>query len=286
MTAIAGRPERAFGDHRIIRFVTSAGAGFQVGVLIFAAMLLLGIIGPYFLADPNEPWVGPAYAPPGAEHLFGTDRFGRDIFARAVAAIRLDFAIGVGVSVAAMLAGGLLGVGAGFVGRWFDEVVMRVVDVLLSFPGFILALMLTSFMGRGVLFMSIGVTIAMMPHFVRLTRSKALTERGRDYVAAARLSGNWSSRIAIEHVLPNSIGPAIVQSTITAGWVILDIAALSFLGLGVQPPQAEWGTMIAEGYSDVLSGEWWTSVFPGAMIFVSVLSFQLIGDGLERGIRR
>lgn len=271
---------------RTRRFSVHAGIGFQIGSFLLVAILLIGLVAPFFLPDPNATDVRSVLLPPSPEHLFGTDRYGRDVLARTVAAVRLDLALGVGIALVAMVIGSFIGVAAGFFGGWIDEVVMRLTDLLMAFPGFVFALMLSAFLGRGIFFTALGVTLASLPYFIRLTRSIALIERRRDSISAARLAGSRSLRIVVDHVLPNSLPPAIVQATIIAGWAMLDIAALSFLGLGVQPPTAEWGTMIYEGYGDILVGQWWSAVFPGIALLLSVLSFQLIGDGLDRAVRR
>lgn len=258
---------------------------FVAGVVILVVYLLVGAVGPLFLADPLSTAGGSALQPPSADHLFGTDRFGRDVFARAVAAIRLDVTLGVTIAAAALAAGAVIGVVAGYFGGWIDEVTMRVTDVLLAFPGFVLALIIAAALGDSIRNVVFAVAVAYTPHFVRLTRAQVLAVRELEFVDAARIAGNRPTRVAFRHVLPNALRPALVQATLVTGWAILDVAGLAFLGVGIAPPTAEWGVMVAEGASDVVAGNWWTSLFPGAMIVLAVAAFHLIGDELEGQLR-
>jgi peptide/nickel transport system permease protein len=256
-----------------------------VGLVLLACYVLVALVGPAFVGDPLRTSPAEALTGPSAEHLLGTDRFGRDVLARAVVAARLDLFVGVVIAVAAAAVGSLIGVVAGYAGGVVDEVIMRVTDVILAFPGFVLALIIVAVLGEGVPNVVIAVAVAYSPYFVRLTRSRALAEREREYVDAAALSGNPRWRIALRHVMPNSLGPAYTQATLVAGWAILDVAGLAFLGVGIQPPTAEWGVMVAEGANDVLTGAWWTALVPGALIVLLALAFQMVGDDLQ-GSRR
>ena len=256
-----------------------------VGLLLLATYVLIALVGPAFVGDPLKTSAADALTGPSASHLLGTDRFGRDVLARAVVAARMDLLVGVVIAVAAGTVGSLIGVVAGYAGGVVDEVVMRVTDVILAFPGFVLALIIVAVLGEGVPNVVIAVAVAYSPYFVRLTRSRALAEREREYVDAAALSGNRRWRIALRHVMPNSLGPAYTQATLVAGWAILDVAGLAFLGVGIQPPTAEWGVMVAEGANDVLTGAWWTALVPGALIVLLALAFQMVGDDLQ-GRRR
>lgn len=256
-----------------------------VGVLILLVYLLAALFGPLFVGDPLRTSPSEALQPPSADHLFGADRFGRDVFTRAVVAARLDVVVGIVIAVVAATVGSLIGVTAGYFGGLVDEVVMRVTDVVLAFPGFVLALILVAVLGNSVPNVVAAVAVAYSPYFVRLTRSRALAEREREYVDAARLAGNRHWQVAFRHVLPNCMGPAFTQATLVAGWAVLDVAGLAFLGIGIQPPTAEWGVMVAEGANDVISGAWWTALFPGALIVLLALAFQLVGDDLQGGKR-
>lgn len=256
-----------------------------LGVVILTVYILVALIAPTFLPDPLATAGTSAMQPPSAEHWFGTDRFGRDIFSRSVAAIRLDLTVGVTIAAIALVTGSIFGVIAGYWGGWVDEILMRITDVLLAFPGFVLALIIAAALGDSVRNVIIAVAVAYTPHFVRLTRAQVLAVRELEFVDAARVTGNRPLRVAFRHVLPNSLRPAMVQGTLVTGWAILDVAGLAFLGVGIAPPTAEWGVMVAEGANDVVSGFWWTSLFPGAMIVLAVAAFHLIGDELEGQLR-
>jgi peptide/nickel transport system permease protein len=248
-------------------------------VIVFAAM---AIVGPFIVSDPLATDTANSYAAPSWSHLFGTDKYGRDIFARSVHAARLDLTLGVVIAAAATIAGSVIGLVAGYWGGAVDEVIMRFTDVVLAFPGFVLALLLVTVLGGSGVSVSIGVTIAYIPYFIRLTRAEVLAQRELEYVDAAVLAGNRRWRVALRHVLPNSLRPSLVQATLVAGWAITTVGGLAFLGVGIQPPTAEWGVMVAEGSNDVLTGEWWTALFPGALIVLAAAAFQFIGDDLGR----
>ena len=253
------------------------------GIVILAVYVLLALIGPFFVQSPIETDPQSALLAPSAEHWFGTDTFGRDVFARAVYSARLDLSIGVTIAVAAMVVGSILGVVSGFFGGWVDETIMRVTDVVLAFPGFVLALILVAVIGNSIPNVVVAVTVAYIPYFIRLTRAEVLSERELEYVDGARLAGNRRWRIAFRHVLPNSLTPAFVQATLVAGWSILTVAGLAFLGVGIRPPTAEWGVMVAEGAPDIITGQWWTALFPGGMIVLAVMAFHFIGDEFGSG---
>jgi peptide/nickel transport system permease protein len=251
------------------------------GVVILVLLLLLGTVGGLLLPDPLSTDAGSAMLAPSADHWLGTDRFGRDVLSRTVAAIRIDVFIGVVVAITSMTVGTLIGLVAGYVGGVLDEVIMRCVDVLLAFPSFVLAIILVAVLGDSIPNVLIAVAIGFLPYFVRLTRVEVLRERELDYVTAARVVGNGHARIALRHLLPNVVGPSLVQATLVSGWAILNASGLAFLGIGIRPPTPEWGVMVAEGANDVITGQWWTSLSPGAMILVAVMAFHLIGDDLR-----
>jgi peptide/nickel transport system permease protein len=252
---------------------------------VLAVVVVLGIVVPSVVGDGSVAQDNAALLAPSLEHPFGTDRYGRDLLLRCLSAVRIDLAIAGAVAVSALLIGSVLGAVSATFGRVPDMVIMRVTDILLAFPGVVLALVITASLGKNAWFAAIAVVIAFLPLMVRLARSKALEVRSAEYIAAGRLSGASTLRIAFEHVLPNAFRYPFVQSTLIASWAILDYAALSFLGVGVQPPTAEWGAMIAEGTGDILLGSWWPSFFPGLMILLSAGSFQVIGDWLDRRLR-
>lgn len=251
-----------------------------VGILILAVFILVAIFGPSLVVDPLTTDPQNALQPPSADHWFGTDKFGRDVFARSVHSARLDLSVGIIIAIASMLIGSAIGVVAGYWGGWVDEVVMRFTDIVLAFPGFVLALILVAVLGNSIPNVMVAVTVAYIPYFIRLTRAEVLTQREMEYVDGARLAGNSKLRIAFRHVLPNSLRPSFVQATLVAGWSILTVAGLAFLGVGIRPPTAEWGVMVAEGSPDIITGQWWTALFPGALIVLAVMAFHFIGDEL------
>lgn len=259
--------------------------GFFAGLAILAAMAVLTFVVPAIsgsgeVADPSQ-----TLLPPSAEHWFGTDQFGRDVFVRSMAAAKIDLLLAISVAVIGLVVGSVVGALSAALGGTTDLIVMRVTDVVMAFPAFVLALIITASLGNSALTAAVGVTIAYIPQFVRLTRSQALEIGAADFVAASRVSGTKRLVVGLTHVLPNSLRPPFVQASLIAAWAILDIAGLSFLGVGVQPPTPEWGAMIAEGTGDVLRGAWWTAFFPGLMILAAAASFHMIGDRLERSFR-
>lgn len=251
------------------------------GLVILGTYLLVALVGPFLVGNPLQTDAGSTFAPPSAEHWFGTDRFGRDVFARAVHAARLDLAIGVAIALSSMLVGSAIGVISGYWGGWIDEVVMRLTDVILAFPGFVLALILVAVLGDSIPNVMVAVSVAFIPYFIRLTRAEVLSERELEYADGARLAGNGPWRVAFKHIMPNALTPSFVQATLVAGWAILSVAGLAFLGVGITPPTPEWGVMVAEGANDVITGEWWTALFPGGMIVLAVMAFHFIGDELQ-----
>mgnify|MGYP001816721068 CR=1 FL=1 len=236
------------------------------------------VIGPFFVDDPRATDPANFYQGPSGDNWFGTDKFGRDVFARVVHATRLDISIGVVIAVLAMAVGSTIGVVSGYFGGLVDEIIMRFTDVVLAFPGFVLALVLVAAIGNSIPNVVVAVTAAYIPYFIRLTRAQVLAERELEYVDGARLAGNGPWRIAFRHVMPNSMGPSFVQAALVAGWAILTVAGLAFLGVGIRPPTAEWGVMVAEGAPDIITGQWWTALFPGGMIVLAAMAFQFIGD--------
>jgi len=249
-----------------------------MGVTLLVLFAGLAVIGPFFVRDPLSTDVTNTFVAPSGAHWFGTDLFGRDVFARSVHAARLDLAIGVTIALIAMFVGTIIGVVSGFFGGAIDELLMRFTDVVLAFPGFVLALIIVAALEETIINVILAVSVAFVPYFIRLTRAEVLKERELEYVDGARLAGNRSWRVAFRHVLPNSLAPSIVGATLVTGYAVLTVAGLAFLSVGIQPPTAEWGVMVGEGAKDVITGEWWTSLFPGAMIVVAVMAFHFIGD--------
>lgn len=256
------------------------------GAVILVLVLILAFVVPiFYTTDPLAPQAGGALKAPSGAHPLGTDSIGRDILARIIDAAQLDFMISFAVTALALGIGSAVGAVAGYAGRLVDDVVMRVVDVMLSFPAFILALAVTVMLGNRVGYVIAALGFAYMPFFVRLTRAEVLKIRDSEYADAARVVGNPAWKVAFRHVFPNAVAPAVVLGPIVLGWAILDAAALGFLGIGIRPPTSEWGVMVADGAQNVDSGEWWTWLFPGLAILVVVLAFNWIGDGLRNLFR-
>jgi len=215
------------------------------------------------------------------EHPFGADRLGRDIMRRVGHGMSVSLRAGVFAVVFSLSIGASLGMISGFFGGMLDSVIMRIMDVILSFPSLLLAVALVTVAGPSLENGMIAVGITQIPVFARLARSMSISIRNQDYVLAARSIGTRPGGILIRHVLPNSLAPLIVQSTLGLGTAVIETAALGFLGLGQQPPFPELGKMLAESQRSLASGKWWVMVFPGAAIVLIVLGFNLLGDGLR-----
>jgi peptide/nickel transport system permease protein len=245
---------------------------------VLALVALFGAsLAPY---DPMAMDFTARFAPPSWAHPFGTDDFGRDVFSRVLygAAVSFQVAfIAVGISG---LAGVALGLTAGYRGGWVDEVIMRAMDVLFAFPAVLLAITVMAILGRGVENAMIAIAIVYAPIFARVTRGAVISVRDREFVLAARALGQSQLRIMLRHVLPNALGPIIVQTSLSLAFAILAEAALSFFGLGTQPPDPSWGRMLSEGRGFLQQAPW-MGIFPGLAIMVSVLGFNTLGDGLR-----
>ncbi len=266
---------------RHARYVISENpvTGFAFGLFLLIA--LCALLGPHIV--PYDPLAsgGATLSPPTRAHWFGTDQTGRDIFSRVVVATRLDFIIAV-TSVALVFAmGGFAGIAAGFFGGWTDRIVGRVSDTIMAFPLFVLAMGIVAALGNTVTNIVIATAIINFPLYVRVARAEANVRRDAGFVQAARLSGNGDFRILLMHILPNIMPIMMVQISLTMGYAILNAAGLSFIGLGVRPPTPEWGIMVAEGAGNIISGEWWIALFPGAALMLAVFCFNLLGDGLR-----
>jgi peptide/nickel transport system permease protein len=252
------------------------------GLVIVLVIALLGVLAPLIAPyGPKEGNPDATLQPPSWDHPFGTDAIGFDIFSRVLYGARLDLGIALGAVGIALLAGCLLGAVAGFFGRFTDEVVMRGCDMLSAFPSFILALGVVAALGPSIPNLIFAIALVNVPVYARLLRARILSVREAQYVRAATAIGSSRPRVLFAHVLPNSMAPIFVQSTLQAGYAILEAAGLSFIGLGVRVPEAEWGVMVNMGLQYVVSGEWWISFFPGIAIAVTVMGFNLIGDGLQ-----
>jgi peptide/nickel transport system permease protein len=252
-------------------------SGASVAFLILLAALFAGSIAPY---PPDEQNFDLIEAPPSARALFGTDRFGRDVLSRVIYGSRISLYV-AGVSIAvAMLLGGALGLAAGYLGGAWDNVINRVMDVFFSIPGLLLAVGIAAMRGPGVNSAVIAIAIVYTPLFARVMRGPVLAEREKEYVEAIRALGATRWVVALKHVLPNVLSPYVVQGTVALSQAILIEASLSYLGLSAQPPTPSWGNMLNEGRTYLETAPW-ISVFPGIAIMVTVLAFNLMGDGLR-----
>lgn len=271
------RPSKRFETlWRVLRN-KSAMLGLSILLLLILVALFAPVIAPYdpVLIDPSQ-----ALQSPSRAHLFGTDQFGRDVFSRVVAGTPLSLSVGL-ISVGiAIVVGVVVGLLSGYYGGWVDSTLMRIIDIMLAFPGILLALTIISMLGPSLTNLMIAVGISSIPTYARLTRGSVLSAREEVYVSAARAIGVADRRILARHILPNVVAPIIVTATLGVGAAILWAAALSFLGLGSQPPTPEWGRMLSEG-RQYLRDHWWISTFPGLAIMVTVLSMNILGDGLR-----
>ncbi len=249
---------------------------------LFVLIVIAAVLGPYIVPyDPLASDTAAALKGPSRAHWFGTDQLGRDVFSRVIAATRLDFIIAVFSVALVFLMGGLAGVAAGFYGGWTDRIVSRIADTIMAFPLFVLAMGIVAALGNTVQNIIIATAIVNFPLYARIARTEANVRREAGFVQAARLSGNGEARILLTQILPNIMPIMIVQMSLTMGYAILNAAGLSFIGLGVRPPDAEWGIMVAEGAAFMVSGEWWIAFFPGLALMIAVFCFNLLGDGLR-----
>jgi peptide/nickel transport system permease protein len=275
MTALAATFKHAryvIGENRVTGF----------SFALFALIVLAALLGPHIVPyDPLASDTARALSPPSLRHWFGTDQLGRDIFSRVIVATRLDFGIAVASVALVFVMGGLAGIAAGFFGGWVDRVVGRIADTIMAFPLFVLAMGIVAALGNTVQNIVIATAIVNFPLYARIARTEANVRREAGFVQAARLSGNGEMRILLAQILPNIMPIMIVQMSLTMGYAILNAAGLSFIGLGVRPPTAEWGIMVAEGAAFMVSGEWWIAFFPGIALMIAVFCFNLLGDGMR-----
>ncbi len=264
------------------RHVVSENPVTGVAFVLFALIVLTAVFGPAIAPyDPLASNTGAALRPPSAAHWLGTDQLGRDIFSRIVVATRLDFSIAVASVALVFVLGGLVGVMAGFFGGWVDRLVGRIADTIMAFPLFVLAMGIVAALGNTVTNIVIATAIINFPLYARVARAEANVRREAGFVQAARLSGNSEWRLLLTQIVPNIMPIMAVQMSLTMGYAILNAAGLSFIGLGVRPPTPEWGIMVAEGASFIVSGEWWVALFPGLALMIAVFCFNLLGDGLR-----
>lgn len=264
-----------------------------IALAIIVAMILAALgadwIAPY---DPDATDPEAALQSLSWHHWLGTDIYGRDLLSRIIHAARVDLTVAFGATAVALMIGSAIGAIAGHYRGLVDLVIMRCVDSVMAFPAFVLAMAITAALGNSVGNVLLAIAITQIPTYLRLIRGEIFRIREMEYADAARVVGNPAWRIMFIHLLPNCLPPIIVQATLAMGYALLTMSALSFIGLGIQPPQSEWGSMTAEGAQYIVTGEWWLFLFPGLAIVIMVLAFNLVGDGLRdfldprmRGVR-
>ena len=277
-------PDAAMPRGKALRRGLAANPLLTVGGALVLLIVFVAIVAPLIVPFPGD--AGTATHPfevlkaPSAAHWFGTDNVGRDLFSRVMFGARVSPFIAMIVLVIACLVGVPLGVAAGFLGGWVDELIMRVTDVFLAFPPLLLALALAAVLPASLTSVTIAIAAVWWPWYVRLIRGQAASVAGRPYVEACRALGLSRMRIIFRHILPNSITPVLVQVSLDVGGVILTASALSFLGLGAQDPVPDWGLMVSSGQS-YFTPDWWMVTFPGLAILLTAFAFNLLGDGLR-----
>ena len=252
-----------------------------VGGLIILFVILVGVLGPFLVkTDPNAQNLINKLQPPSKEHWFGTDNFGRDIFSRIVHGTKLTLTVGFLSVIIGGVIGVILGIVAGYYGGLVDTLTMRIMDILLAFPGILLALAIVSVLGGSLINVIIAVGIFSVPAFARIVRGSTLQVKKLEYIDAVRALGASDVRIIFKHILPNILSPIIVQATMRIATAILTASGLAYLGLGAQPPAAEWGAMLSDGRA-YMHNAGHMVIFPGVMIVIVVLAFNIFGDGLR-----
>ena len=255
----------------------------MLGLALMSAILLLAVFADV-IADYDTKVVGmnmvERLQTPSAKHWFGTDGYGRDVFARIIHGSRLSLSLSIISMLIAVAVGSMIGAISGYFGGRVDDVLMRLMDMLLAIPPMLMSISIVAALGRSMANLMLALALAYMPVFARVIRSSILSVKDQEFVEAARACGTSDARIILRHIIPNAVGPIIVQATLAMGSSILTISSLSFMGMGIQPPQPEWGTMLYEG-RDLIRTSPYLVIFPGAAIAVSVLSLNLLGDGLR-----
>ena len=279
--ATPGQPLREFWGY------FSANRGALAGLLIVVLVLLTAVFAPLLAPHAPELTNNAAFLKPpfwqtggSLSYPLGTDAIGRDILSRLIHGARLSLVIGLAVVALSVVVGTVLGLTAGYFRGVFEIAVMRLMDIILTLPSLLLAIVIVAILGPGLMNAMLAVSIVVLPHYVRITRAAVISEMSRDYVTSARMNGAGHLRLMFNEVLPNCTAPLIVQASLGISTAILDAAALGFLGLGAQPPSPEWGTMLADAREFVMRA-WWVVTFPGLAILITVLAFNLLGDGLR-----
>ncbi|CTQ53287.1 putative D,D-dipeptide transport system permease protein DdpC [Roseibium album] len=275
-------PTRNHGALDHFLYVLRSNPVTLLAFMMLAVLLVAALVGPAITPyDPLTSNAAIALQPPSLDHWFGTDNLGRDVFSRVIVATRLDLAISVAAVALSFVIGSLLGSIAGYWGGWLDSVLNRLFDTIMAFPLFVLAMGIVAALGNTVENIVYATAVINIPFYARLVRAEVNIRREAGFTQAAKLSGNSDIRVLALHIFPNALPPMMVQVSLNLGWAILNAAGLSFIGLGVRPPTAEWGIMVAEGANFIVSGEWWLALFPGLALMFAVFTFNLLGDGLR-----
>jgi len=276
--------ESQIRNFKLILYTLSRSPLSVIGFFCVSVFLIIALIGPMIITYPGDIkgaiHMDQKLRPPSSNHPFGTDEVGRDIYSRVIMGTRLSLQIGLIIIFIAMGIGVPLGIIAGYVGGWLNEIIMRVTDIFLSIPGLLLALAIVGALGPGIKNAMLALSIVWWPGYVRLVQGKTLSLREESYVEAAKSIGASKLRVIFSHILPNCTSPIIVKASMDMGMAILFAANLGFIGVGAQPPIPEWGAMISTG-RNYLPDHWWMATFPGMAILITVLGFNLLGDGLR-----
>jgi peptide/nickel transport system permease protein len=279
--AVSGQATAHTGRRLEVARRLARNRGALGGLVMLVLIVLIAALAPVIARfDPIVIDPPRALYSPGLPYLFGSDQFGRDVFSRLIFGSRVSLTVGPIAVAIAMVPGVSVGLLAGYYGRWIDVLLMRIVDVMLAFPGILLALGIVAVLGPSLTSLMVAVGISSIPTYARLTRGSVLAARENLYVDAARVIGASDVAILLRHILPNVVAPIIVVATLGVGSAILVAATLSFLGLGSQPPTPEWGRMLSEG-RQYLREQWWIATFPGLAIMLTVLALNMLGDGLR-----
>jgi peptide/nickel transport system permease protein len=279
-----GERESQIRNFKLTVYTLSRSPLSVIGFILVAIFLLVALIGPMIITHPEDikgaVHMDRKLRSPSSAHPFGTDEVGRDIYSRVIIGTRLSLQIGLIIIFVAMGIGAPLGIIAGYIGGWLNEAIMRVTDIFLSVPGLLLALAIVGALGPGIKNAMLALSIVWWPGYVRLVQGKTLSLREESFVEAAKSIGASRFRIIFNHILPNCTSPIIVKASMDMGMAILFAANLGFIGVGAQPPAPEWGAMISTG-RNYLPDHWWMAIFPGLAILITVLGFNLLGDGLR-----
>ena len=276
----AGAQSRTTLDH--ILYVLRENPVTMIAFAMFGVILFAAVFGPLIAPfDPLASNTEQALQPPSSVYWFGTDNLGRDVFSRVLVAARLDLLISVAAVALSFVIGSALGAAAGYWGGWLDAGLSRLLDTIMAFPLFVLAMGIVAALGNTIENIIYATAIINIPFYARLVRAEVNIRRDAGFALAAKLAGCSDLRVLALHIFPNALPPMMVQVSLNLGWAILNAAGLSFIGLGVRPPTPEWGIMVAEGANFIVSGEWWLAFFPGLFLVIAVFTFNLLGDGLR-----